>query len=203
MAFDRPTRTGGDYPDLKAETRDGPRLLAVRVLDFLPAEPGDFPDRRNPGQKSTVYPVLCDVMIIDGPHAGWIYRGWTARYAFTNALRGAASDNPNPTTVPGQQLVIRAERPKKKGQSTETVYGNDPTDEEAELIEREFERFGGWDGPGIARDRETVEAGAPAAAHAPVANATPPAAPAQRPVPPAQPPAQPIGSAPRRPFGNR
>ena len=197
MGFDRPTRTGGDFPDLKAETQHGPRLLAVRVLDFLPAESGDFPDRTT-GQPGRVYPVLCDVMIIDGPHAGWIYRGWVARYAFTNALRGAGASDPNPTTVPGQQLAIRAERSKRKGISTETVWGNEPSDTEFATIESEFERFGGWDGPGTARGNGAAVTGAPVESVARPRVAAPTAA-----APPTTPPAQTGGSGPRRPFGAR
>lgn len=202
MPFDKPTRTGGDYPDLKAETADGPRLLAARVLDFLPPEPGDFPDRTT-GGKTWVYPVLCDIMIIDGPHAGWIYRKWTARYAFTNALRGAAGTDPTPTTHPGKELAIRAERAKSKGQSKETVYGNEPTDEELEIIEREFERFGGWDGPGIIRDKVPAGAdGAPAASNGrgAVGATTRPTAAVGASAPAG---GQTTGSAPRRPFGRR
>ncbi|HEY5880090.1 MAG TPA: hypothetical protein VIU11_14365 [Nakamurella sp.] len=191
MGFDKPTRSGGDFPDLKAETQNGPRLLACRVLDFLPSEEGDYPDPNNPGAKSKVYPVRCDIMIIDGPHAGWIYRNWTARYAFTNALRGASGTDPTPSTHPGAELAIRAERSTKKGVATSTVWGNEPSDPELDLIETEFERFGGWDGPGIARDKVPAMAGA-------TAGASSPAAPA-----PAAPAGQATGSAPRRPFGRR
>jgi hypothetical protein len=204
MTFDKPARTGGDYPDLKAETADGSRLVAVRVLDFLPPEDSDFVDRTT-GQRNKIYPVLCDVMIIDGPHAGWIYRNWTARYAFTNGLRGASSSDPTPTTRPGQHLAIKAERPKKRGEASTTVYANEPTDDEVALIESEFVRFGGWDGPGIARDKVPATAGAPAPAASPAASA--PAAAPQRPVPPAPAasaaPAQAAGSGARRPFGPR
>lgn len=209
MGFDKPPRTGGDYPDLKAETADGPCLLGARVLDFLPEEEGDYPDRNRPGKKSRVWPVLCDVMIITGPHAGWIYRNWTARYGITNALRGAASSEMVPATVPGQHLAIRAERSTRKGDSRETVYGNVPTDEEKDTVERLFAEFGGWEGPGINRDREPVTAAANGAPQNPTgpaatAPATPTAArPAvPRPSVPAG-PAQAAGSAPRRPFGQR
>lgn len=212
MGFDKPPRTGGDYPDLKAETANGPCLLAARVLDFLPEEEGDYPDRNRPGHKSRVWPVLCDIMIITGEHAGWIYRNWTARYGITNALRGAASSEMVPATVPGQHLGIRAERSTRKGDSRETVYGNVPSDEELATIEREFARFGGWDGPGVNRDRapatvngaQPAPAGSPGAATAPAtAAAAAPSRPAVgRPSVPAA-PAQAAGSAPRRPFGQR
>lgn len=186
MGFDKPTRTGGDYPDLKRETENGPRLLAFRVLDFLPPEDGDFPDRTNPGQRSRVYPVLCDVMIIDGPRAGTVYRRWTARYAITNALRGAGGDDPTPTTRPGAQIAVRAERPKRKGQATGTVYGNEPSDVELVLIESEFARFGGWDAP------------TPTQRAAVGANGQP-----REPVGAASAPTQASGSGARRPFGAR
>lgn len=201
MGFDKPPRTGGDYPDLKAETANGPCLLGARVLDFLPEEEGDYPDRNRPGHKSRVWPVLCDVMIITGEHAGWIYRNWTARYGITNALRGASSAEMVPATVPGQHLAIRAERSTRKGDSKETVYGNVPTDEEKDKVEAEFARFGGWDGPGLARDRErvTVNGAQPAAAAS--TPATPAAARPATPRPTV--PAQGTGSGPRRPFGAR
>lgn len=214
MPFDKPPRTGGDYPDLKAETKDGPCLLATRVLDFLPEEEGDYPDRNRPGHKSRVWPVLCDVMILTGTHAGWIYRNWTARYGITNALRGASSAEMVPATVPGQHLGIRAERSARKGDSRETVYGNVPTDEELLDVERLFARFGGWDGPGVARDRapatlDPTANGAPQnptgpAAQRPAAASGAPA----RPSVPARPtvpeaPQQGTGSGPRRPFGKR
>jgi hypothetical protein len=54
---------------------------------------------------------------------------------------------------PGQHLAIKAERPKKRGEASTTVYANEPTDDEVALIESEFVRFGGWDGPGIARGK--------------------------------------------------
>jgi hypothetical protein len=185
MAFDRPTRTGGDFLDLRAETEKGPRLIAFRVLDFLPAEDGDFIDRAT-GAPNKVYPVLADAMVIDGPNAGTVYRAGTFKYAVTNALRGAGGTDPNPTTIPGQQIAVRAERSKKKGVSTNTVWGNDPSDGELETIEKEFVRFGGWDArpPAVTPTREPAMAGAgaPAATEAPRQSA---------------------GSGARRPFGNR
>lgn len=72
MGFDKPTRVV-DYVDLKAETQNGPRLLAFRILDFLPREDGDFIDRAT-GRPTNVWPVLADCMIIDGPNAGQLYR---------------------------------------------------------------------------------------------------------------------------------
>jgi hypothetical protein len=193
MGFDKPTRTV-DYVDMKAETQNGPRLLAFRILDFLPREDGDFIDRST-GRPTNVWPVLADCMIIDGPNAGQLYRGKTYRYAITNALRGADTNEPNPTTYPGQNLAIRAERAKGKGQSKDTVYGNEPSDEELALIEREFERFGGWDGP-TASQRAAEQAratnGAPAGATPAAATTAPAAATAQA-----------GGSGARRPFGNR
>lgn len=212
MGFDLPKRTGGDYPDLKAETANGPCLLGVRILDFLPEEQGDYPDRNRPGHNSRVWPVLCDVMIITGEHAGWVYRSWTARYGITNALRGVPSSEMVPAHVPGQHLAIRAERSTRKGDSRETVYGNVPTNEERETVEREFARFGGWDGPGVARDRAEPAAAvngaavsAPQSSTGPAAAVTAPATPAAgRPAAPRPTvPQQAAGSAPRRPFGQR
>jgi hypothetical protein len=195
MGFDKPTRTGGDYVDLKKETENGPRLLAFRILDFLPREDGDFIDRAT-GRPTNVWPVLADCMIIDGPNAGQVYRGKIYRYAITNALRGADSNTETPTTYPGKHLGIKAERPKGKGQSRDAVYGNEPSDDELELIEREFARFGGWDGPGVA---------AAAAAHAPANGAANGAASAPQPAAATAgaAPAQTGGSGARRPFGNR
>ena len=201
MGFDKPPRTGGDYPDLKAETANGPCLLATRVLDFLPEEEGDYPDRNRPGHKSRVWPVLCDVMICTGEHAGWIYRNWTARYGITNALRGASSAEMVPATVPGQHLGIRAERSTRKGDPKETVYGNVPTDDELATIERLFAEFGGWDGPGVNRDRVPASANGAGPAAAASAPATPAAARPAAPRPTV--PQQAAGSAPRRPFGQR
>jgi hypothetical protein len=189
MAFDRPARTGGDYLDLRTETETGPRLVAFRVLDFLPAEDGDFVDRAT-GAPAKVYPVLADAMVIDGPNAGTVYRAGTFKYAITNALRGVGGTDPTPATVPGQQIAVRAERSKKKGVSTQTVWGNDPSDAELELIEKEFVRFGGWDarpatnGAVPTREPAMAGAGAPATAE--------PEAPRQT-----------AGSGARRPFGNR
>lgn len=193
MGFDKPTRVV-DYVDLKHETEHGPRLLAFRILDFLPREDGDFIDRAT-GRPTNVWPVLADCMIIDGPNAGQLYRGRTYRYAITNALRGADSNEPNPATRPGQQLAIKAERPKGKGQSRDAVYGNEPSDEEVDLIEREWERFGGWDGPTAAQRARAAQNGAqapaaPAAAPEPAAAGTAATAAAQT-----------GGSGARRPFG--
>lgn len=198
MGFDKPTRTV-DYVDMKAETANGPRLLAFRILDFLPREDGDFTDRST-GRPTNVWPVLADCMIIDGPNAGQLYRGKTYRYAITNALRGADTNDPNPTTRPGQQLAIKAERAKGKGQSKDTVYGNEPSDEELATIEREFERFGGWDGPTAsqrarAESNGSADTGTPGTAERQPAAATAAASPA--------PAGQAQGSGARRPFGNR
>jgi hypothetical protein len=201
MGFDRPTRTV-DYADLKRETEHGPRLLAFRILDFLPREDGDFLDRAT-GRPTDVWPVVADCMIIDGPNAGQLYRSKVYRYAITNALRGAASNEPTPTTYPGQNLAIKAERAKGKGQSRDTVYGNEPDDDELATIEREFARFGGWDGPTAAQRARAAENGAdaPATAGRPAAAATGPAATTPAATPAA--PAQAGGSGARRPFGNR
>ena len=146
MPFDKPTRTGGDYLDLRKETEKGPRLLAFRILDLdLPPEDGDFRDSVT-GEYKKVHPVAADVMVIDGPNAGVIYRGKTYKYAITNALRGASQDDPDYTTHPGQEIAVRAERSKKKGVSTNTVWGNEPSDAELEEIERVFAEWGGWQG---------------------------------------------------------
>jgi len=198
MGFDKPTRVV-DYVDLKAETQNGPRLLAFRILDFLPREDGDFIDRAT-GRPTNVWPVLADCMIIDGPNAGQLYRGKTYRYAITNALRGADSNEPTPSTRPGQQLGIRAERPKGKGQSRDAVYGNEPSDEELALIEREFARFGGWDGPTAAQRARTASNGADDTGAPATAAREPAAATAAGPAAPA---GQAQGSGARRPFGNR
>ena len=204
MGFDKPTRTV-DYVDLKTETLNGPRLLAFRILDFLPREEGDFLDRAT-GRPSSVWPVLADCMIIDGPNAGQLYRGKTYRYAITNALRGADSNEPTPATRPGQQLAIKAERASGKGQSRDTVYGNPPTDDEVATIEAEFERFGGWDGPTAARRTRAATDGA-TGVPAPAATAGPAPATAATPAPVGTAPVaatvgtQTGGSGARRPFG--
>lgn len=199
MGFDKPTRTV-DYVDMKAETQNGPRLLAFRILDFLPREDGDFIDRAT-GRPTNVWPVVADCMIIDGPNAGQLYRGKTYRFAITNALRGAGSDEPTPTTYPGQNLAIKAERAKGKGQSKDTVYGNEPSDEELALIEREFARFGGWDGPTASQRARAESNGAPA----PATTAQPAGATTGASTAPASsaPTGQTGGSGARRPFGNR
>ena len=199
MGFDKPTRTV-DYVDMKAETQNGPRLLAFRILDFLPREDGDFIDRAT-GRPANVWPVLADCMIIDGPNAGQLYRGKTYRYAITNALRGAGSDEPTPTTRPGQQLAVRAERAKGKGQSRDTVYGNEPSDEELAKIESEFERFGGWDGPTASQRARTADNGTAGTPTPAVATRQPATATAAAGPPIAAGQAQ--GSGARRPFGNR
>lgn len=157
MGFDKPTRVV-DYVDLKTETANGSRLLAFRILDFLPREDGDFLDRAT-GKPTNVWPVLADCMIIDGPNAGQLYRGKIYRFAITNALRGATTDEPVPTTRPGQQLAIKAERASGRGQSKDTVYGNEPTDDEVATVEREFARFGGWDGPTVAQRTRAADNG--------------------------------------------
>ena len=199
MGFDKPTRTV-DYVDLKTETLNGPRLLAFRILDFLPREEGDFIDRAT-GKPTSVWPVLADCMIIDGPNAGQLYRGKIYRYAITNALRGATTDEPVPLTRPGQQLAIKAERASGKGQSKDTVYGNPPNDDELETIEREFARFGGWEGQTAAQRARAAGNGAtgaadPAGSAEPAAATPAPAAPAA-----ATAGAQAGGSGVRRPFG--
>lgn len=201
MGFDKPTRVV-DYADLKRETEHGPRLLAFRILDFLPREDGDFLDRAT-GKPTNVWPVLADCMIIDGPNAGDLYRGKVYRYAITNALRGADSNEPTPATRPGQQLAVKAERPKGKGQSRDAVYGNEPTDEELATIEREFARFGGWNGQ-TASQRARAAAGNGQAA----ASTTEPAATASEPeretaAAGSAAGAQSGGSGARRPFGSR
>ena len=203
MGFDKPTRTV-DYVDMKAETANGPRLLAFRILDFLPREDGDFTDRAT-GRPTAVWPVLADCMIIDGPNAGQLYRGKTYRYAITNSLRGAGSDEPTPTTRPGQQLAIKAERAKGKGQSKDTVYGNEPSDEELEKIEREFERFGGWDGPTASQRARAASNGSADTGTPGTAERTPAAATAARASTSTgtAPAGQAQGSGARRPFGNR
>jgi hypothetical protein len=90
--------------------------------------------------------------------------------------------------VPGQQIAVRAERSKKKGVSTQTVWGNDPSDDELTKIETEFVRFGGWDARPPASNGQAAATREPAMAGAPVQ----PEAPRQT-----------AGSGARRPFGNR
>jgi hypothetical protein len=211
MPFDKPTRTGGDYLDLRKETEKGPRLLAFRILDLdLPPEDGDFRDPVTQEYKK-VHPVAADVMVIDGPNEGVIYRGKTYKYAITNALRGASQDDPDYTTHPGQQIAVRAERAKKKGVSTNTVWGNEPSDDELDKIEETFARWGGWEGGRKPEDVTAAAGGAPAAPEGPrkptdgrgaVGRPTRPASPVRRPTAPAE-PAQATGSAPRRPFGRK
>jgi len=210
MPFDKPTRTGGDFLDVRAETANGPRLIAFRILDLdVPPEDGDFKDAATNEWKK-VYPVVADAMVIDGPNEGVIYRGKTYKYAITNALRGASQDDPNYTTHPGKEIGVRAERSKKKGVSTNTVWGNEPSDAELEKIEEIFAKWGGWEGGRKPEDVAAEQAGAQATAAAvPAANGrgtvgapTRPVAPVRRPTAPTA-PAQATGSAPRRPFGRK
>ena len=210
MPFDKPTRTGGDFLDVRAETANGPRLIAFRILDLdVPPEDGDFKDQATNEWKK-VYPVVADAMVIDGPNEGVIYRGKTYKYAITNALRGASQDDPNYTTYPGKEIGVRAERSKKKGVSTNTVWGNEPSDAELEKIEEIFAKWGGWEGGRKPEDVAAEQAGAQATAAAvPAANGrgtvgapTRPVAPVRRPTAPTA-PAQATGSAPRRPFGRK
>lgn len=227
MAFERPVRTK-NYLDLYEETKRGPRLLAFRVLDVdLPPEEGRYPDPSNPGQKSKVYPVLADVMVIDGPNAGTCFMRKVYKYAITNALRGADSSDPNPTVVPGAEIAIRAER--GRGTNSNAVFGNEPDDEELEIIERVFAEFGGWPQPAATPGPRTESPGpaagpatrpgpatrtpAPVQREQPVQRPGPvtPAGPVRRPGPVAQPaaaaaataPAQSGGSGSARPFGPR
>lgn len=211
MPFDKPTRTGGDFLDVRKETEKGPRLLAFRILDLdVPPEDGDFKDPQT-GEWKKVYPVVADVMVIDGPNEGVVYRGKTYKYAITNALRGASQDDPNYTTYPGKEIAVRAERSKKKGVSTNTVWGNEPSDAELEKIEEVFARWGGWEGGRKPEDVAaeaagvTAPAGVPANGRGAVGAPTRPAAPVRRPTAPTAPaaPAQATGSAPRRPFGRK
>jgi len=229
MAFERPVRTK-NYLDLYEETKRGARLLAFRVLDVdLPPEEGRYPDPQNPGQKSKVYPVLADVMVIDGPNAGTCFMRKVYKYAITNALRGADSSDPNPTVVPGAEIAIRAER--GRGTNSNAVFGNEPDDEELEIIERTFEEFGGWPQPAATpgpRVEPVIErASGPATRPGPTTRTPAPiqreqpvrpgpvgtGGPVRRPGPaaaqpaaaaaaPAQ-PAQPSGSGSARPFGPR
>jgi hypothetical protein len=219
MPFDKPTRTGGDFLDVRAETANGPRLIAFRILDLdVPPEDGDFKDPAT-GEWKKVYPVVADAMLIDGPNEGVIYRGKTYKYAITNALRGASQDDPNYTTHPGKEIAVRAERSKKKGVSTNTVWGNEPSDAELEKVEEVFARWGGWEGGRKPEDVAAGQAGAaapaqagaaaPAQAASGAANGrgavgapTRPTAPVRRPTTPTA-PAQATGSAPRRPFGRK
>jgi hypothetical protein len=221
MGFDRPKRTK-NYVDLYEETKRGPRLLAFRVLDVdLPPEEGRYPDPNNPGAKQKVYPVLADCMIIDGPNAGTCFMRKVYKYAITNALRGADQSDPNPTVEPGAQIAIRAER--GKGTNSNAVFGNEPDDEELEIIERTFDEFGGWPQPAAAPGPRTPEPAEPTRAGpatrtpAPIQREQPvrpgpvtPAGPVRRPGPVAQPaatttaaPAQAGGSGSARPFGPR
>jgi hypothetical protein len=223
MAFERPVRTK-NYLDLYEETKRGPRLLAFRVLDVdLPPEEGRYPDPQNPGQKSKVYPVLADVMVIDGPNAGTCFMRKVYKYAITNALRGADSSDPNPTVVPGAEIAIRAER--GRGTNSNAVFGNEPDDEELETIERTFEEYGGWPQPAatpgprqpepatrpgpttrtpapIERERPAVQRPGPVGPAGPVRRPGPAAAQPAAAAAPAR-PAQQSGSGSARPFGPR
>lgn len=197
MAFDRPTRTI-DYIDLKAETERGPRRIAFRILQFLPAERGDFVDRTT-GEKQWVYPVLADAKLLDGPNAGNVYRGKVYKYGITNALRDAGSADPEPRTRPGAELMVIAARATGKGVAKDSVFGNRPNDDEMDEMIDAFSDLGGWD--------QSINPGRPApapttngrAAHDPVAAA------AASSVPAGNPPAatQAGGSGTRRPFGAR
>lgn len=213
MPFDRPQRTK-NYVDLYEETKRGPRLLAFRIRDLsLPPEDGKYPDP-NTGQKQKIYPVVADCMIIDGPNTGLVYMGKTYKFAITNALRGAEQSDPNATTYVGQEIAVRAER--GRGTNSNAVFGNEPDDEEMEIIERVFTEYGGWPQMGTA---PAPEPGAPApgptgptrptgptgmgpgVTHASPAPARPGPA-AGRPGPVAT-PAQSGGSGAARPFGPR
>ena len=191
MGFDRPTRTI-DYIDLKAETRNGPRRIAFRVLQFLPAERGDFVDRAT-GEKQWIYPVLADAKLLDGPNAGNVYRGKVYKYGITNALRDAGSTDPEPRTRVGAELMVIADRASGKGVSKDSVFGNRPDDDEMDEMIDAFSDLGGWDqsiNPN--RPAEPAPGGAaPAAAAAGVPAGNPPAA------------TQAAGSGTRRPFGAR
>jgi len=199
MAFDRPTRTI-DYIDLKAETAKGPRRIAFRILQFLPAERGDFVDRAT-GEKQWIYPVLADAKLLDGPNAGNVYRGKVYKYGITNALRDAGSTDPEPRTRPGAELMVIAARATGKGVAKDSVFGNRPDDDEYDEMCDAFSDLGGWD--------QSINPNAPAAAgngrpaHDPVGAATA-AATAAAPAQPAAPaPGQATGSGTRRPFGAR
>lgn len=190
MAFDRPTRTI-DYIDLKAETRNGPRRIAFRVLQFLPAERGDFVDRAT-GEKQWIYPVLADAKLLDGPNAGNVYRGKVYKYGITNALRDAGSTDPEPRTKVGAELMVIADRASGKGVSKDSVFGNRPDDDEMDEMIDAFSDLGGWD--------QSINPGRP------VEPAPGGAAPASTPTPAASTPtpaAQATGSGTRRPFGAR
>lgn len=189
MSFDRPTRTI-DYIDLKAETRNGPRRIAFRVLQFLPAERGDFVDRAT-GEKQWVYPVLADAKLLDGPNAGNVYRGKVYKYGITNALRDAGSTDVEPRTRPGAELMVIADRASGKGVSKDSVFGNRPDDDEMDEMIDAFSDLGGWD--------QSINPGRPAE---PATNGAAPAAtPATQAAATAT--AQATGSGTRRPFGAR
>jgi len=188
MGFDRPTRTI-DYIDLKAETARGPRRIAFRVLQFLPAERGDFVDRAT-GEKQWIYPVLADAKLLDGPNAGNVYRGKVYKYGITNALRDAGSTDPEPRTVPGAELMVIAARATGKGVAKDSVFGNRPDDDEMDEMIAAFDELGGWD--------QSINPNAPA----PVASNGAARQPAAATAAPAQ-PAQAAGSGTRRPFGRR
>ena len=192
MSFDRPTRTI-DYIDLKAETRNGPRRIAFRVLQFLPAERGDFVDRAT-GEKQWIYPVLADAKLLDGPNAGNVYRGKVYKYGITNALRDAGSTDPEPRTKVGAELMVIADRASGKGVSKDSVFGNRPDDDEMDEMIDAFSDLGGWD--------QSINPNRPAE---PATNGAAPAAAAAASVPAGNPPAaaQATGSGTRRPFGAR
>lgn len=197
MAFDRPTRTI-DYIDLKAETERGPRRIAFRILQFLPAERGDFVDRTT-GEKQWVYPVLADAKLLDGPNAGNVYRGKVYKYGITNALRDAGSTDPEPRTRPGAELMVIAARATGKGVAKDSVFGNRPNDDEMDEMIDAFSDLGGWD-QSINPARQYVDPVTNGrTAHDPVAAA------AASSVPAGNPPAatQAGGSGTRRPFGAR
>lgn len=197
MGFDRPTRTI-DYIDLKAETAKGPRRIAFRVLQFLPAERGDFTDRVT-GEKQWIYPVLADAKILDGPNAGNVYRGKTYKYGITNALRDAGSSDPQPRTTVGAELMVIAARATSKGVAKDSVFGNRPDDDEYDEMIDAFADLGGWD--------QSINPNAPQPAASSNGQAAGNGAPAQpvRGVDPTPTPAvaQAAGSGGHRPFGRR
>jgi hypothetical protein len=189
MGFDRPTRTI-DYIDLKAETAKGPRRIAFRILQFLPAERGDFTDRVT-GEKQWIYPVLADAKLLDGPNAGNVYRGKTYKYGITNALRDAGSSDPQPRTTVGAELMVIAARATSKGVAKDSVFGNRPDDDEMDEMIAAFDALGGWD-QSINPDGQPQPAASNGAAQ-----------PAASTPAPAQPTGQAAGSGARRPFGRR
>lgn len=155
MALSTPTRTGGDYLDLRAETAREPLLVIFRIREFLPGEPDNY--------RNTTYPVLADALVCSGPETGKVYPGGTYKYAITNALRGAGRDDPNPTTKVGEDLAIRCEQPSKKGTPSGTVFGNVPSAAELEKMGEVYEAAGG-EGPWRSVDADGDAGSGPALA---------------------------------------